>query len=92
MKDDVTLGQFFTELAENDDLLEDFLENRERAMAEYGLSPAKRDIILNCELAAIRDAIHEELGSVQMVLIVHGGGTVQLPPPPPPPPPPSGDK
>ncbi len=84
MKDDVTLGQFFMELAENDDLLEDFLENRERTMAEYGLSSTKRDIVLNCELAAIRDAIHEELGSVQMVLIVHGGGTIHQPPPPPP--------
>ncbi len=79
-----SLGQFFLDLATDDDLLKAYFENAERAMQRYGLSTANRDIVLKCEVAAIRAAIEAEFGVTRVALIVHGGGT-PLPPPPPPP-------
>jgi hypothetical protein len=87
MNDDkkTSLGQFFLDLATDDDLLKAYFENPERAMQRYGLSTASRDVVLRCEFAAIREAIEVEFGTTRVALIVHGGGT-PLPPPPPPPP------
>ena len=62
------IGEFLSELAESQDLLNAYLEDPDKAMKEFGLSDAQRDTMLSNDLGRIRDAIREEYHKAEILV------------------------
>lgn len=56
----VTLLDFFYRLVDDKDLLDSYLREPERAMADFGVEEADRNLVLSMDLKAIQEKIQSE--------------------------------
>jgi hypothetical protein len=62
------IGEFLSELADHPKKMREYLADREKAMRDAGLDHHQRQILLSNDLHRIRDAIHEEYATAQVLL------------------------
>jgi hypothetical protein len=62
------IGEFLSELAEDQELLNAYLDNQRATLDKSGLSAEQRDVLLSNDLARIREAIREEYAKAQVLV------------------------
>jgi hypothetical protein len=74
------IGEFMIELSEDPDLLASYREDPEAVLRESGLTKEQQEIVLSNDLGRIRDAIRDEYGRAEVIVVpMHH---VSVPPPP----------
>jgi len=62
------IGEFLTELADHPKRMREYMEDREKVMRDAGLDHEQREVLMSNDLGRIRDAIHEEYATAQVLL------------------------
>jgi hypothetical protein len=73
------IGEFLSELADDPDKLQAYLENPEQVMQEAGLTEEQRETLLSNDLNRIKDAIREEYGKAEVLLFIWVIGAAPAP-------------
>jgi hypothetical protein len=73
------IGEFLSELADDPDKLQAYLENPEQVMQEAGLTEEQRETLLSNDLNRIKGAIREEYGKAEVLLFIWVIGAAPAP-------------
>jgi hypothetical protein len=64
------IGEFLSELADDPDKLQAYLENPEQVMQEAGLTQEQRETLLSNDLNRVKQAIREEYGKAEVLMFI----------------------
>jgi hypothetical protein len=64
------LADFLVDLAQDPELLDAFVEDPERVLAQTDLAPTHVDVMLSGDAVAIREAVYEEIGQYLGLIII----------------------
>ncbi len=62
------LGEFLIELAENKELLDEYLEDPRRVAAAFGLTEEQQQVLASYDLRRIRDFVRDEYQKAEVLV------------------------